>query len=941
MPSARRCAVACSVDDDQYTFRHALLREAVHDDLLPGERTRLHRAYAEALEARIAVLDRCDRSTLAHHWRLAQVPDRALVASVAAMNEAKNRFAFATAARFGELALELWEQVPDAATAVGLSQVHLMRQIGSILRNAGESERALSVAERALDLIDADVDADPAEHARLLRDKAQFRSNLGLPGSKELYLQALEIVDAAVDDDRLHATLLNQIAGKHMLDSMPREAIITATQALELAQRVDDPYEISVAHNLRGTCRAYLGQLDEAFADYREAERFASLGNGGAELRYLVNYSDILALLGRHHEAFEVAEAGVARARELGVERATGTLLVQNVVEPLLTLGDIDGATARLADVPIGRPQVLNDQYVVLTRIRVLAWQGNVDEAERLREEWLPSLRRTGELERQAWYRIIEDEIALAVASGEWSEALDAVVEMTEDRGFVLLHTYRMLLESGWLVAEVRASGRAVDEAVAAIRRLWSELPVTVRSDGWATMLDAMLDPRSMRCMRRSMPPRDTTLQRSCALSRASNWREPLSPPARGARRRQCWRMLRLWRQRSDMCRCSGASRPSAARAESWPVTARTEASTWPMTWSSPRASGRCSISWQRGSVTSRSASGSSSARRPRACMCRRSCANSGSRRAPRRRWRPCGANDPRDNSLMASDLAGIIRALSDGVAVEQAEIRSALAGDDDASAALFDLAREVEALRQRSAELRAVMSSTRDLLAIPDADLLLQRIVDRAHELMEVDVTYLSVYDSERDELFVRAATGTISPRFLSMVVPAGVGLASLAVRTQHPQWVEDYASHDSVPHDPVVDSIVHEEQLRSLLGAPLVVNGVVLGVLFAASRRPHSFRPDEVALLSAFAGHAALVLHLAQLLRRATDATAEAAFRQREAEWAATLHGELTRLVVFGHGAEAVVGALAEALGRAVTFIDGEELPSPVKLTLSPIHA
>lgn len=484
-----------SVDDDQYAFRHALLREAVHDDLLPGERARLHRGYAEALEKRATSLDRCDRSSLAHHWRLAQVPDRALIASVDAMHEAKNRFAFATAARFGELALELWEQVPDAETAVGLSQVHLMRQIGSILRNAGEAERALSVAERALDLIVAEPDPDPGEHARLLRDKAQFRSNLGLPGSKELYLQALEIVDAAVEDDRLHATLLNQIAGKHMLDSMPREAIITATQSLEVAQRVDDPYEISVAHNLRGTCRAYLGQLDEAFADYREAERFASMSNGGAELRYAVNYSDILALLGRHHEAFEVAEAGVARAGELGVERATGTLLVQNVVEPLLTLGDIDGATARLAAVPIGKPQVLNDQYVVLTRIRVLAWQGKVDEAERLREEWMPSLRRTGEIERQAWYRIIEDEIALAVARGQWAEALNAVVEMTADQGFVLLHTYRMLLESGWLVAEVRASGRAVDEAVAAIRRLWSELPPTVRDAGWATMLDAMLDP--------------------------------------------------------------------------------------------------------------------------------------------------------------------------------------------------------------------------------------------------------------------------------------------------------------------------------------------------------------------------------------------------------------------------------------------------------------
>jgi len=484
-----------SVDEDQYAFRHALLREAVHDDLLPGERARLHRAYAEVLEARAALLDRCDRSSLAHHWRLAQVPDRALIASIAAMQEAKSRFAFASAARFGELALELWEQVPDAETVVGSSHVHLMRQIGSILRNAGEAERALSVAERALELVDAGADIDPAEHARLLRDKAQYRSNLGLPGSKELYVQALEIVDAAVDDLRLHATLLNQIAGKHMLASMPREAIITATRALEIAQQADDPYEISVAHNLRGTCWAYLGRLDQAFADYREAERFASLSNGGAELRYQVNYSDILGLLGRHHEAFEVAEAGVAKARELGVERASGTLMVQNMVEPLLTLGDLEGAKARLSAVPIGKPQVLNDQYVVLTRIRVLAWHGEVDEAERLREEWMPSLHRTGELERQAWYRIIENEVALAVARGRWSDALGAVVAMTEDHGFVLLHAYRLLLESGWLVAEVRASGQSTDAAVAAIRRLWAELPDEVRADDWATMLDAMLTP--------------------------------------------------------------------------------------------------------------------------------------------------------------------------------------------------------------------------------------------------------------------------------------------------------------------------------------------------------------------------------------------------------------------------------------------------------------
>ncbi|WP_194421317.1 helix-turn-helix transcriptional regulator [Microbacterium abyssi] len=482
-----------SVHDDEYTFRHALLREAVHEDLLPGERARLHRAYAEALEAKATALDRCDRSSLAHHWHLAQVPDRALVASVAAMQEAKARFAFASAARFGELALELWEQVPDPEAVAGLTHVRLMRQIGSILRNAGEAERALSVAERALAEIDESI--DPAEHARLLRDKGLFLANLGLPGAMELFLEALEIIDRAVDDDQLHATLLNGLAGKYMLASMPREAIITATQALEIATRADDPREISVAHNLRGTCRTYLGQLDEAFADFREAARFAPRSNGGAELRFHVNYSDMLGLLGRHREAFDVAAAGIVRARELGVERASGTLMVQNMVEPLLTLGDIDGATSRLSAVPIGRPQVLNDQYVVLTRIRVLAWQGKVDEAERMREEWMPSLRRTGELERQAWYRVVENDIALDIARGQWTDALNAVVAMTQDEGFVLLHAYRLLLESGWVVAEVRASGGNVDAAIAAIRGLWAEIPETVRDDDWAAMLDALLDP--------------------------------------------------------------------------------------------------------------------------------------------------------------------------------------------------------------------------------------------------------------------------------------------------------------------------------------------------------------------------------------------------------------------------------------------------------------
>jgi len=274
----------------------------------------------------------------------------------------------------------------------------------------------------------------------------------------------------------------------------------------------------------------------------------------------------------------------------------------------------------------------------------------------------------------------------------------------------------------------------------------------------------------------------------------------------------------------------------------------------------------------------------------------------------------------------MRSELADLLQAIADGENPGEQRIRSVLTADPDAAEALLGLSRRADTLRQRGAELRAVMSSAKDLLSITDADLLLQRIVDRARELVGVDIAYLSVYDPDNDRLYVRATSGTISHRFLQMVVPAGVGLASLAVHTRHPQWVEDYAQLTTVPHDPTIDAIVGEEQLRSLLGAPLVVGDTVLGVLFAASREPHAFRPEEVSLLVTFAGHAALVLHQARLLRDATDATAESAAHQQRLEWAASLHAELTGLVVAGHEADAVVGVLSEALKRDVVLVDAE---------------
>src|SRR5439155_1213096 len=110
--------------DDRYTFRHALLREVVVDDLLPGERTDLHRGLAEALERRAdkAPADAQLLAGIAHHYAAAGDQPAALATSVRAAVAADAVHAHGEAAALLERALDLWDRVPDAGRALELVQ---------------------------------------------------------------------------------------------------------------------------------------------------------------------------------------------------------------------------------------------------------------------------------------------------------------------------------------------------------------------------------------------------------------------------------------------------------------------------------------------------------------------------------------------------------------------------------------------------------------------------------------------------------------------------------------------------------------------------------------------------------------------------------------------------------------------------------------------------
>ena len=185
-----------------FGFRHALVREAVVADILPGERTKLHAQLAEALAADPALGEGSGgdaAAELAHHWWEARRLPEALETSVAAGRAAAEVYAFAEALSHHEHALEIWDQVEDAAERAGADQAAILAAAAENASMILEPSRAIALAREAIATIDAE--AEPVRsallHERLGRDLWVFGDS---EGSLASYHDAVDLMppDAAL-----------------------------------------------------------------------------------------------------------------------------------------------------------------------------------------------------------------------------------------------------------------------------------------------------------------------------------------------------------------------------------------------------------------------------------------------------------------------------------------------------------------------------------------------------------------------------------------------------------------------------------------------------------------------------------------------------------------------------------------------------------------------
>ncbi len=430
LDAAAREAVTANVlttDGTEYSFRHALVREAIHADLLPGERARFHTRYAEALESGRG--GPRSASEISYHWMAAHDVGRAFVATLEAMEEARLSYAYGAAAAMGERAIELWDRVADAERIAGRSRGDLLAQTASALRNAGESDRALSMINVAI--AESPRDAG-GRYARLLRDKAQYLANLSRPGTAQLLREALELLGEP--EGELRAQLLGELAGRLMLEARYDEAIETATQAYEKARSGGATERMSIAATIRGVARVGKGEIDGGLADLEKAKTLAG-DDGASLLRYFVNASDVMNLLGRYDDAIAIAQTGAEQARERGVERTSGVMLSSNTVEPLLAAGRLDPAEALLDPALALDPPPVFRVHLQRMKLWLTLWRGDAARADELLRGWRAGMIVQGELEMQSRLGFARVAAETAFARGDLERAWnDAGVITSADR---------------------------------------------------------------------------------------------------------------------------------------------------------------------------------------------------------------------------------------------------------------------------------------------------------------------------------------------------------------------------------------------------------------------------------------------------------------------------------------------------------------------------
>ncbi|MGI8881792.1 MAG: helix-turn-helix transcriptional regulator [Jatrophihabitans sp.] len=367
-----------------YAFRHALLAEVVYEDLLPGERVRLHAAYA-------AVLAKGEipgtAAELARHARLSYDQPTALQASIRAGDDALAVAAPWEAMLHFDTALALWPSVHPDADATDEGLIDLTLTAAEAMSAAGHPFRAQQLLAAAI--ISLPRTADPKVRQVLLHEAATTELSIGMDAQALLRAEeALSLTDPSVPNES-RARALAQHARTAIALNRAELATEEAHAALEMARELGLPETEASARETLARIGQRAGSPDEAERWLLEAVDRARTGGSrslNAQLRSRIALAFLYYDLGRIDDATVQLHEAIDRGSAAGMPWSVHPLDAR----VLLTLveynrGNWDEA-ARVGSVTGESPPPFAEAALDAASTHVKAGRGNATLLELLSE---------------------------------------------------------------------------------------------------------------------------------------------------------------------------------------------------------------------------------------------------------------------------------------------------------------------------------------------------------------------------------------------------------------------------------------------------------------------------------------------------------------------------------------------------------------------------
>ena len=197
----------------------------------------------------------------------------------------------------------------------------------------------------------------------------------------------------------------------------------------------------------------------------------------------------------------------------------------------------------------------------------------------------------------------------------------------------------------------------------------------------------------------------------------------------------------------------------------------------------------------------------------------------------------------------------------------------------------ITELASSRTALSRTAESERTLREIAAQVSAMRDQDQILQAVVDAATRLLRANgamIDLIAVPEmtgawTQADDARIRSNRELLA----EIQVDPDAGVSGLALTTHHVERSADYLADDRFTHTPERDAFVREGGIKSVIAAPLLQRGAVLGAITVYSIRPDGFDDADAAVLAGLADQAAVAIATVNLIEELERSRTEIAKR------------------------------------------------------------